>query len=72
MNRSYAPQERVGVKTLAKLCGVSIGSVDCALHDRPGISRATKDKILRKAEEIGYRPNLPARSLVKGRGTGGA
>ena len=58
---------RISVKTLAKLCGVSIGSVDRALHNRSGISAQTRKKILDKAQELGYRPNLPARSLVTGK-----
>ena len=46
---------------------MSVGSVDRALHNRPGISEQTKDKILRIARELRYQPNLPARSLVTGR-----
>lgn len=52
---------------LAKLCGVSQGTVDRALHDRPGISTETKEHILSIAKEYGYRPNLHARNLVNGK-----
>ncbi len=58
---------RVTSKELARICGVSIGTVDRALNDRPGISPKTKDKILRVSREIGYRPHLIARSLKTGR-----
>lgn len=57
----------ITAKELAAICGVSIGTVDRALHDRPGINRETKEKILRVANEVSYRPNYVARSLVKGR-----
>lgn len=40
--------------------------MDRALNGRPGISDKTREKILETAERLGYRPHLPARSLVKG------
>jgi LacI family transcriptional regulator len=52
-----------GVKEIARLLGVSIGTVDRALHARPGISAKTRAKVLRKAEELNYRPNVAARNL---------
>jgi len=51
------------IKDIAQILGTSIGTVDRALHGRPGISAATRARILAKAEELGYRPNLAARSL---------
>lgn len=52
---------------LAKLCGVSQGTVDRALNDRPGISPQTKQKILDAAKAYGYRPNIHARSISGGK-----
>jgi DNA-binding LacI/PurR family transcriptional regulator len=49
---------------LAKLCGCSQGTVDRALHGRPGIATATRERILRIAAEHGYRPNPAARELM--------
>lgn len=57
----------VTVEDIAKACGVSRGTVDRALNNKPRISNETKEKILRVAKEMGYRPDLLARSLVKGR-----
>ena len=54
-------------KEIAKICGVSRGTVDRALNNKPRINPKTKEKILKTAEELGYRPDLLARSLVKGR-----
>lgn len=51
---------------LAKLCGVSQGTVDRALHDRPGINPKTKDRILEAARKHGYRPHAAARELLTG------
>ncbi|MBN2711299.1 MAG: LacI family DNA-binding transcriptional regulator [Planctomycetes bacterium] len=51
---------------LAKICGVSQGTVDRALHDRPGISKDTKARILAMAQKHGYRPHPAARELLTG------
>jgi len=53
----------VGIKEIAKAAGVSIGTVDRALHGRAGINEATRTKIVGMAERLGYRPNLAARHL---------
>lgn len=54
-------------KEIAKICGVSRGTVDRALNNKPRINPETKQKILQTARELGYRPDLLARGLVKGR-----
>ncbi len=53
----------VGIKEIAKALGVSIGTVDRALHGRPGINPMTCQRVLKMAETLGYRPNLAARFL---------
>jgi len=55
--------EPVGIKEIAKALGVSIGTVDRALHQRPGINPLTRAKVLKMAQTMGYRPNLAARFL---------
>lgn len=52
-----------GIKDIAKALHVSIGTVDRALHNRPGISEKTKVKVLQAADRLGYRPNIAARTL---------
>jgi len=52
-----------GIREMAEALGVSIGTVDRALHDRPGINEQTRAKILDLAGTLGYRPNLAARFL---------
>ena len=42
---------------LARICGVSQGTVDRALHNRGGINPETKARILEIAKEYDYRPN---------------
>lgn len=48
---------------IAKSLGTSIGTVHRALHDNPGVSPATKSRVLQMARTLGYRPNLAARYL---------
>src|SRR5215510_967009 len=52
-----------GIREIAKTLGVSIGTVDRALHDRPGISPETRARVLETAKALAYRPNLAARFL---------
>jgi LacI family transcriptional regulator, galactose operon repressor len=59
--------KRSGIPLIAELAGVSIGTVDRALHGRPGINDETRERVLEVAKKIGYRPNLAARSLSTGR-----
>lgn len=47
----------------AQALNISIGTVDRALHGRPDVSPTTRSRVLKKAEQLGYRPNLAARSL---------
>ncbi len=53
------PRER----DIAEALGLSIGSVDRALHDRPGINAKTRRRVLEMAEKLSYKPNLAARYL---------
>ena len=59
--------KRAGIHQIAELARVSIGTVDRALHGRPGIREATKKRILRIAKELAYTPHLAARALSVGR-----
>jgi len=56
-------RKQVGIKDLAIALDISIGTVDRALHNRPGISPMTRKRVLKMAETLGYRPNLAARFL---------
>lgn len=56
--------ENVGVKEIARLANVSIGTVDRVLYNRTGVSQKTKAKILKIIEELDYQPNISARRLA--------
>src|SRR5690348_14256628 len=48
---------------IARAAGVSKGAVSYALNGQPGVSAATRERILAIADEMGFRPNLAARAL---------
>ena len=52
---------------IARSCQVSRTTVIRALNNQGRISKETKDRIVKTAEELGYRPDLLARGLVKGK-----
>lgn len=55
---------RVTVKDIARELDVSIATVSRALSGEATIARATRDRVLTKAREMGYAPNLFARGLI--------
>lgn len=55
---------RVSIKDIARAAGVSHSTVSRALSDSPLVSDQTKARIQRLAQEMGYSPNILARSLV--------
>jgi DNA-binding LacI/PurR family transcriptional regulator len=57
----------VTLRDIAHATGVSVNTVSRALTGKSDINSATKARVQAAAERLGYRPNLPARSLVLGR-----
>ncbi len=57
-------QRTVSIKDIARAAGVSPSTVSRALHGHPRISQTTASRIRHLAQEMGYTPSLPARSLV--------
>lgn len=58
-----SPEKTSGIKDIARALRVSIGTVDRALHGRPGVSEKTKARVLKMAGQLGYKPNLAAQAL---------
>ncbi|MBD5786255.1 LacI family DNA-binding transcriptional regulator [Cellulosimicrobium terreum] len=54
---------RITIADIARRAGVSTGAVSYALNDRPGVSAATRERILAVATELGWAPSSAARSL---------
>ena len=57
----------INIKDVAKAAGVSIASVSRTISGAPGVSAETANRIRQMMSQMGYRPNLGARGLVKGR-----
>ncbi len=51
---------------VARLAGVSQAAVSRAFTPGASIAKATREKVMEAATQLGYRPNLLARSLIKG------
>jgi LacI family transcriptional regulator len=52
------------VGEIARLAGVSTPAVSFALKNQPGVSAATREKILRIAREVGYSPDARIDNLM--------
>jgi len=55
---------KIGIKDVAKQANVSIGTVDRVLHNRVEVSKTTREQVLKIINELGYTPNLLAKSLA--------
>lgn len=55
---------RATIKMIAEKAGVSIGTVDRVLHDRPYVKAEVRERVLRVMEELDYRPNRMASALA--------
>ena len=57
-------EERVTIKELARVSGVSVGTVSRALNGYADVRPETRERIMRLARELDYTPAAAARSLV--------
>lgn len=62
-------QRRVTIKDIARELNVSIGTIDRAINGRGRINEETKEMIMKKIREVGYKPNTIARTLRKNKVT---
>lgn len=56
-------QRRPTIADVAKRAGVSKGLVSFAFNNRPGVAAPTRERILAAAADLGWQPDLLARSL---------
>ncbi|MEU5418036.1 LacI family DNA-binding transcriptional regulator [Streptomyces sp. NPDC001407] len=57
------PARRPTMKDVARRAGVSESAVSFALNGRPGVSDATRARVRRVAEQLGWQPSTAARAL---------
>src|SRR5919107_2985334 len=61
------PTRRTTLADVAARAGVSVPLVSIVMRDAPGASDATRERVRRAAEELGYRPDTRARLLRSSR-----
>jgi LacI family transcriptional regulator len=59
--------KKATIEDIARLAGVSRGTVSRVLNQRPDVDRETRARVLRVIEEQGYVPSLTAAGLAGGR-----
>jgi LacI family transcriptional regulator len=55
---------KIRIKDIALRAGVSVGTVDRVLHDRPNVSPKALEKVKKALEEMDYQPNMYASALA--------
>ena len=56
---------RVTIRQIAEESGVSRGTVDRVLNNRGKVRPEVEERVRKVAEELGYKPNLLGRALIK-------
>ena len=59
--------KRATIADVARRAGVTKAAVSFALNGQPGVSAATRQRILAIAQEVGFQPSSAARALSDGR-----
>lgn len=55
------------IKDIARALGISVATVSRALRNTHDVSRKTRERVLKKAEELRYKPNVYAVGLAGGK-----
>lgn len=56
--------EKIRIKDIAEKAGVSVGTVDRVLHERPNVSKSAREKVEKALKEMNYQPNVYASALA--------
>ena len=55
---------KIRIKDIAARAGVSVGTVDRVLHERPNVSKSAREKVEKALAEMDYQPNVYASALA--------
>ncbi|EFI72129.1 MULTISPECIES: LacI family DNA-binding transcriptional regulator [Segatella] len=55
---------KIRIKDIAERAGVSVGTVDRVLHNRPNVSKSALEKVSKALQEMNYQPNMYASALA--------
>lgn len=64
MMREIQQDDKIRIKDIAEKAGVSVGTVDRVIHNRPNVSKAARSKVEAVLNEINYQPNIYASALA--------
>ena len=64
---SASRRSRVTIQTVADAAGVSKKTVSRVLNQESGVNPATRDRVLEAVKNLGFKPNVAARSLAGAR-----
>ena len=56
--------DKIRIKDVAELAGVSVGTVDRVIHNRPNVSKTAREKVEKALKEMDYQPNMYASALA--------
>lgn len=56
--------QKIRIKDIAERAGVSVGTVDRVLHQRPNVSKPAREKVEQALKEMNYQPNVYASALA--------
>lgn len=56
--------DKIRIKDIAERAGVSVGTVDRVLHNRPNVSKPALEKVQKALNEMDYKPNMYASALA--------
>ncbi|MBM6991710.1 MAG: substrate-binding domain-containing protein [Prevotella sp.] len=59
--------DKIRIKDIAQRAGVSVGTVDRVLHERPNVSPKARLKVENALKEMNYQPNMYASALAYNR-----
>lgn len=62
-----AISDKIRIKDIAERAGVSVGTVDRVLHNRPNVSKLALEKVKQALKEVNYQPNMYASALAYNR-----
>ena len=57
-------KDKTRIKDIAMRAGVSVGTVDRVLHNRPNVSKKALEKVQKALDEMDYQPNMYASALA--------
>jgi LacI family transcriptional regulator len=63
LKRGLMPLKKIRLKDIARLAGVSIGTVDRVLHERGEVAEKTRERVQKILKETEYSPNVMAQVL---------